>query len=64
MEDDLAGVKSRADRIRRSVAYRTSTDVVPSHDSLAAPDATTGARRPMPNLLLDEYWDIYRALVR
>jgi chromosome segregation ATPase len=64
MEDDLAGVKSRADRIRRGAVYRTSTDVLPAHDSLAAPEATTGARRPIPNLLLDEYWDIHRALVR
>jgi hypothetical protein len=63
MEDDLAGVKSRADRIRRSAAYRTSTDVVPSHDSLATPEATSGVRRPIPNLLLDDYWNIYRALV-
>jgi len=64
MDDDLANVKSRADRIRRTAAYRTSTDVVPAHDSLAPPELPTGARRPIPNLLLDEYWEIHRALVR
>jgi hypothetical protein len=63
MEDDLAGVKSRADRIRRSAAYKSHADVVPLHDSIAS-EGPAGARRPMPNLLLDEYWDIYRALVR
>jgi hypothetical protein len=64
MEDDLADVKTRADRIRRSASYKTASDVIPSHDSIAAPEGPAGARRPIPNLLLDEYWDIYRALVR
>jgi chromosome segregation ATPase len=64
LEDDLADIKTRADRIRRSAAYKSSADVVPLHDSLAASEGPVGARRPVPNLLLDEYWDIYRSLVR
>jgi hypothetical protein len=64
MDDDLADIKTRADRIRRSAAYKSSADVVPLHDSLASNDGPAGARRPVPNLLLDEYWDIYRSLVR
>ena len=64
MEDDLADIKSRADRIRRTAAFKSSTEVVPMHESLAQADAPAGARRPAPNLLLDEYWDIFRAVVR
>ncbi len=64
MEDDLADIKSRADRIRRTAAFKSNTDVVPMHESLAQADAPAGARRPVPNLLLDEYWDIFRAVVR
>lgn len=64
LDDDLADIKSRADRIRRSAAYKSSSDVVPLHDSLFASTGPAGARRAIPNLLLEEYWDIYQSLVR
>ena len=64
LEDDLADVKTRADRLRRNAAYKSTTDVVPLHDSLVSSEGPAGARRPIPNLLLDEYWEIYRSLVR
>jgi hypothetical protein len=64
LEDDLADIKTRADRMRRNAAYKSTADVVPLHDSLVSSEGPAGARRPVPNLLLDEYWDIYRSLVR
>lgn len=63
MVDDLAEVKTRADRMRRTATYRTDADVVPVVDSIALPPVP-GARRSPPNVLLDEYWELYRAIVR
>ena len=62
MSDDLAEVKSRADRMKGTAAYRSGTDVVPVADSIVR-TAEPSLRVP-PNVLLDEYWDIYRAIVR
>jgi hypothetical protein len=64
MEDDLADIKMRTDRLRRSVVYRDDADVMPQVASVA-PGAREGtARQATPDVLLDEYWDIHRALVR
>jgi hypothetical protein len=63
LTDDLADIKSRADRLRRTAVYRHDTDVLPAADSLTASDAPGGGFG-RPNVLLDEYWDIYRAVVR
>ena len=54
MKDDLAAIKGRTDRLRRSASYRGVEEVIPTQDSLdsAAP------------VLLEEYWDVYKALVR
>ena len=54
MKDDLAAIKGRTDRLRRSASYRGVEEVIPAQDSLdsAAP------------VLLEEYWDVYKALVR
>lgn len=54
MQDDLADIKMRADRLRRTATYRGDTDTVPTQESL-----DSAAR-----LLLEEYWDIYKALLR
>jgi chromosome segregation ATPase len=60
--DDLADIKARTDRIRRTAVYKSANDVVPTPDSLLPPN---GQRQPqpLPNVLLEESWDIYRALV-
>jgi hypothetical protein len=63
LTDDLADIKARADRMRRTALYRSETDVLPIADSLA-PAPASGTRRGPPNMLLDEYWDIYKAVVR
>ena len=62
MNEDLADIKARADRMRRTAAYR-------SDDGRAADGrfdrhrepASPARAAPPPNVLLDEYWDIYRA---
>jgi hypothetical protein len=49
--------------MRRTVAYRGDTDVIPLQDSIAQADAPKRGR-PVPNVLAEEYWDVYKALVR
>jgi predicted nucleic acid-binding Zn-ribbon protein len=63
MEEDLAEIKSRAERLKRTAVYRSETDVVPLADSIAPP-RVADARTAPTNVLLDEYWEIYRALAR
>lgn len=62
MSDDLAEIKARADRMRRTAAYRGDTDVLPVADSIAR--SGEPSLRVPPNVLLDEYWEIYRGIVR
>ncbi|MCM2313460.1 MAG: hypothetical protein NDI84_18880, partial [Steroidobacteraceae bacterium] len=54
MQDNLADVKARADRLRATASYRTDGDTVPQHDSLQA----------AASVLLEEFWDVYKALLR
>ncbi len=61
MAEDLGEVKRRADRLRRAAAYRNDTETVPMAESLSQ-SAPGGGRQV--NVLVDEYWDIYKALVR
>jgi chromosome segregation ATPase len=61
MQEDLGEVKLRADRLRRVAAYRNETETVPMAESLSQA-ASGGGRRV--NVLVDEYWDIYKALLR
>jgi len=63
MQDDLPDIKARTDRMRRTAAYKSATDVIPMQESLQAPDGQ-GRARPLPNVLLEEFWDVYQALVR
>jgi hypothetical protein len=53
MQDDLADIKTRTERLRRTASYRND-DVIPSQDSLQSAAL----------VLLEEYWDVYKALVR
>jgi hypothetical protein len=69
--DNLTEIKDRTDRLRSAAAYRSDADTVPMPDSIgtlpspAAPvtglDAT--GRAAGINVLIDDYWDIYRALI-
>ena len=64
LSDDLAEIKTRADRLRRTAAYRHDGDVLPTADSIGPAAGTAPVRGGPPNVLLEEYWEIYRALVR
>lgn len=64
MSDDLAEIKLRADRLRRQATYRSDDDAVPAPESIVAADARSPGKRPASNMLLDEYWEIHRALQR
>jgi hypothetical protein len=63
MGEDLAEIKLRADRLRRQATYRNDEETVPAPESIAPAGQATG-RRAAPNVLLDEYWELYRALLR
>jgi hypothetical protein len=54
MQDDVAALKGRTDALRGSARYRGAAETVPSPESLL------GAGQ----VLLDEYWDVYKALLR
>jgi hypothetical protein len=64
MSDDLAEIKARADRLRRQARYRTDEEAVPMPESIVAAGARAPGGRAAPNVLLDEYWELYRALMR
>ncbi len=66
MGEDLGEIKTRADRLRRQAIYRNDEDSVPVPDSIVAAPAgqVAAGRRTAPNVLLDEYWELHRALVR
>jgi hypothetical protein len=50
--------------LRRTAVYRHDDEVLPMADSIG-PAGSSGTRdTPPPNVLLDEYWDVHRALVR
>jgi hypothetical protein len=61
--DDLVDIKARTDRLRRTVAYRGAADAIPMQDSVHAPDSVA---RPhaTPNVLLEEYFEVYSVLLR
>jgi hypothetical protein len=61
--DDLVDIKARTDRLRGTVTYRGAADAIPTQDSVLARDAIP---RPhaTPNVLLEEYFDVYSVLLR
>jgi DNA repair exonuclease SbcCD ATPase subunit len=68
---DLAGLKERTDALRASVSYRSDADTIPLTDSigtLPTPAALVSgletANRSGINVLVDDYWDVYKALLQ
>ena len=61
--DDLPDIKARTDRLRRSVEYRDATDSIPTQASVQPADAAARAHST-PNVLLEEYFEIYSVLLR
>jgi len=61
--DDLTDIKARTDRLRRSVVYRGEADAIPTQASVQPADAPARAQST-PNVLLEEYFEIYSVLLR
>lgn len=68
---DLAGLKERTDEVRATAAYGTDADTVPLTDSIGTLSVTRTpvsgletANRSGINVLLDDYWDVYQALLQ
>jgi hypothetical protein len=68
---DLAGLKERTDMLRSDASYRSDADTVPLTDSVGTLPAPTSlvsgletANRSGINVLVDDYWDVYRALMQ
>jgi DNA repair exonuclease SbcCD ATPase subunit len=70
-KDDLSGLKERTDALRSVASYRSDADTVPLTDSigtLPVPVAPvsgleTGNKAGV-NVLVDDYWDVYQALLQ
>ncbi|MDY6944790.1 MAG: hypothetical protein SXG53_03650 [Pseudomonadota bacterium] len=70
-KDDLGDLKERTDALRAVAAYRSDADTVPLTDSigtLPVPSAPvsgleTGNKAGV-NVLVDDYWDLYQALLQ
>jgi DNA repair exonuclease SbcCD ATPase subunit len=69
--DDLRGLKERMETLRASAAYRSDADTVPLTDSVGvlpvAPAPVSGletVNRTGVNVLVDDYWDVYQALLQ
>jgi hypothetical protein len=69
---ELAGeIRARSERLKRLARYRAATDSSPVVDSLAfsegdvlAVGALAVAAPPLPNVLAEDTWDLFRVLLR
>lgn len=68
--ENLSGLKERTDVVRASASYRSDADTVPLTDSigtLPGPSSPVSgletANRAGVNVLVDDYWDVYQALM-
>jgi hypothetical protein len=69
--DDLSGLKQTTDALRAAATYRSDADTVPLTDSigtLPVPSAPVSGletvNRAGINVLVDDYWELYRALLQ
>lgn len=64
-KEDAAEIRSRTELLRSVVTYRHSQDAVPDAASLpSAFPGRSGISIREPNVLADDYWDVYRVLLR
>jgi hypothetical protein len=67
---DLAGeIKDCVDKLREVAQYRTPGDTVPLGETLGGVAPSSPDGRPIltlsaPQILADDYWHIYRVLLR
>jgi len=69
--EDLSGLKQRTEALRSQARYRSDADSVPltdSVDALALPTAPVSSpesiHRTGIHVLVDDYWDLYQALLQ
>jgi DNA repair exonuclease SbcCD ATPase subunit len=69
--DDLKGLKQSTEAIRASATYRSDADTIPLTDSIgtlpvsAAPvSGLESINRAGINVLVDDYWEVYNALLQ
>lgn len=69
-KEDLGALKARTDALRTAAKYRSDADTVPQTDSiglLPVPAAMVSdleaTGRTGINVLIDDYWDLYKALM-
>jgi hypothetical protein len=69
--DDLSGLKHTTDALRAAATYRSDADTVPLTDSigtLPVPSTPVSGletvNRAGINVLVDDYWELYRALLQ
>jgi hypothetical protein len=69
--EDLQGLKQATESLRAAAVYRSDADTVPLTDSIGTLPVPTSpvsgletASRSGINVLVDDYWEVYRALLR
>jgi vacuolar-type H+-ATPase subunit I/STV1 len=69
--ENLGGLKERTDAVRAAASYRSDADTVPLTDSIGTlpmPSSPVSgletANRAGVNVLVDDYWDVYQALLQ
>lgn len=69
--EDLRGLKQSTETVRTAAIYRNDADTVPLTDSIGTLPAPTApvsglesVNRAGINVLVDDYWELYRALLR
>ncbi|MFL6618591.1 MAG: hypothetical protein ACJ8MH_08315, partial [Povalibacter sp.] len=70
--EDLAGLKERTDALRSGASYRSDSDTIPLTDSigtLSAPATPVSGLESINrtggiNVLVDDYWNVYGALLK
>lgn len=69
--DRLHGLKQRIDTLRASAVYRNDSETVPQTDSVGLLPTPSGTipgldakNRSGINVLIDDYWNLYRALLQ
>lgn len=69
--ENLAGLKERTDALRAGASYRSDADTVPLTDSIGTLPAPLSpvsgletANRAGVNVLVDDYWELYQALLQ
>jgi hypothetical protein len=69
--EDLSGLKQTTELVRAAAVYRSDADTVPLTDSIGTLPMPTApvsgletVNRSGINVLVDDYWEVYRALLR